>query len=619
MNSQDNDKIKENSSVSYTEEEADDFSVIEKRYSQPEESPKSEKTEEHLPEAKHVPSVKKEKKVNGLLKKSCICLLVALALIAAAFSAYAFTLPSDKIANGLNINGIAVGGMTKSEAEQLLEKENVLANHSIVLRSGNVSRRISTAEINAVLDKDATIEKAFEYAKTSNPYANAIDTLSAVFTGKSITPVISYDYDLLSQIVNSIGEEALGGTLVQHSVRFADDGTAYLVPGKSGYDGNPANAIEQIDSALKNSAAKEITLKIEKKDPDPMTVEKLDSLMYQLPENASYALENGQVVIIPEKVGRYINKEECAQLIAAFPSGDTQVAIPYQASKPEITADILRQKLFNAQLSSYTTRFNAGSVNRSMNIANAASKLNGKIILPGDIFSFNSTVGHRTVANGFKTAPEYQNGQTVNGIGGGTCQVSTTVYSAALYADLKIIRRQNHSMPVSYVPLGQDATVTDGGLDLKFENNTGYPIRLNASVSGGSITVSFTGTAPDTPKKVKLVHTPVAVATGKAIKSERQIFDASGNLIKSESLGTSRYKPHESSSSAAPANPSGDNAANSKPAAAVKQPNAGTPTQSTQEKQPTEKPAEKPAEKPKAEHSEPSASGGQSSTPVKTE
>lgn len=547
-----NNEISKNSSVSYTNEEADDFSVIEKRYSNityaKEETTKEEKKKKETDIQKV-----KQKKEKKILKKIIITVLITVVAVLAAFSAYAFSLPKDKIVNGIKINGVYVGGMTAEEASELLEKVNTLSNNSFVLRSGEVSQSISTAEINAQLDKDATVKKAFSFAKSKNPYANAINALPVMFSGKNINPVITYDYDLLANIVNSIGEKALGGLLTQHSVRFAENNKAYITPGCSGYDSDPKKAMEQIDDALKNSISNEIVLDFDKKEPNKMTIDTLDALVYQLPENASYALENGQIKIIPEKVGRYINKDECLSAIESFEQTGLETEFTYYSSAPDVTEEILASKLFNAQLGSYTTRFNAGSVNRSANIANAASKINGKILLPGEIFSFNETVGHRTVANGFKTAPEYQNGQTVDGIGGGTCQVSTTVYSAALYADLKIVKRSNHSMAVSYVPLGQDATVTDGGLDLKFENNTDYPIKLNTAINGGSITISVTGTAPDTAKTVKLLHTPVPASSGKAVKTERQVFDSAGTLIRTDSLGTSRYKPHGSSASVAAA------------------------------------------------------------------
>ena len=120
------------------------------------------------------------------------------------------------------------------------------------------------------------------------------------------------------------------------------------------------------------------------------------------------------------------------------------------------------------------------------------------------MFSFNQTVGRRSTANGFYTAKEYVDGQTVDGIGGGTCQVSSTLYNAVLYADLSVVSRLNHMFPVNYCPIGQDATVSDSGVDFKFVNNMDYPVKISAYTSGYTVTVSIIGTQRDIPHTVKI-------------------------------------------------------------------------------------------------------------------
>ena len=123
--------------------------------------------------------------------------------------------------------------------------------------------------------------------------------------------------------------------------------------------------------------------------------------------------------------------------------GCEPVTLPFYVSYPTVDENTLREKLFSATLSSYSTSYGSSTANRCANVARAASLINGKVIAPGDVFSFNDTVGHRTIENGFSTAKEYVDGKSVDGIGGGTCQVSSTLYSAVLYADLSIIERLN--------------------------------------------------------------------------------------------------------------------------------------------------------------------------------
>ena len=141
-------------------------------------------------------------------------------------------------------------------------------------------------------------------------------------------------------------------------------------------------------------------------------------------------------------------------------------------------------------ISSYTTAFDP-SESRAVNIALAVSKLNGTVLQPGQKFSFSDAIGARTAENGYVVAPVFVNRETVPGIGGGICQVSSTMYAAMLQGDIKATQRYAHSMPVSYIPEGMDATIVAGQKDLTFTNNFDFPIIINASVDGGTVTVGF--------------------------------------------------------------------------------------------------------------------------------
>ena len=486
--------------------------------------------------------------VKKNLKRAVISVCAALAVLAAAFTVYAYTIPTDTIAYGVSMGGIKLGGFTLEEAVERISTANTADVKSIEIFANGASYEIPVNSINAAFDAEKTARKAFDFGKDQGRFKNAVKCLGAAVSGKDILPVITYDEQLMAEKVNEIGAKAVGSVLTEHTVRFDDDGRAFAVPGKAGYNNDPSDAVRKIDSALESGSDETINLTFEKTEPAPLTADSLAEMVSKSAVNASYAFENGKVAVKPEENGRTVDKAVCEHVISQISDGGPEIEIPYTVAPAGVTAKQLGEKLFNAKLASYTTRYNAGQVNRSANIANAAGRINGKILMPGETFSFNETVGKRTIANGFKTAPEYQNGQTVDGIGGGTCQVSTTVYSAALYADLEIVKRSNHSMSVSYVPLGQDATVTDGGIDLKIKNNTSYPVRIDTSVGKGSITVTFVGTAPDVPKTVKIVNTPVSVSSGSAVKTQRIVYDANGNEIKSESMGTSRYKPHGSAS-----------------------------------------------------------------------
>ena len=143
-----------------------------------------------------------------------------------------------------------------------------------------------------------------------------------------------------------------------------------------------------------------------------------------------------------------------------------------------------------ALISSYTTVFNP-SESRAVNIALAVSKIDGTVLQPGQQFSFSDAIGARTAENGYVVAPVFVNREVVSGIGGGICQVSSTMYAAMLQGDIKATQRYAHSMPVGYIPEGMDATIVAGQKDLTFTNNFTFPIVINATVKDGTVTIGF--------------------------------------------------------------------------------------------------------------------------------
>ena len=188
----------------------------------------------------------------------------------------------------------------------------------------------------------------------------------------------------------------------------------------------------------------------------------------------------------PEKL-----KEAEKQLKQADEGAD--VRISFAITEPELSTEQLTSMLYRDVLGSYTT-YGGGSSGRIANIQLACGSCNDVILNPGDIFSYNDTVGERTIERGFQSAPVIANGQLVPGIGGGICQVSSTLYAACLNAGLEIVERYPHSKPVAYIPSGMDATVSWGILDYKFKNNTEYPVKIQDSYANGAIFVQILGT-----------------------------------------------------------------------------------------------------------------------------
>jgi len=217
-----------------------------------------------------------------------------------------------------------------------------------------------------------------------------------------------------------------------------------------------------------------------------------------------------------------------ALLLTALQEGSQRVDLLPETIEPEITEDELGGGY--VKLAQFSTYFKGSPVNRAYNIRLALSNFHGMVVQPGQKVSFNKVVGDRTTRRGYREAVEYQDGQSVTGVGGGVCQASTTLYGAVLRAGLEINQRSAHSLPVKYVPPSQDATVSNQGTDLVFTNNTSGPIYIYTSVNKEKerATVSIYGTPV---KSYVTIEIESEIVQGDIAASPRYIKDTAGNHV----------------------------------------------------------------------------------------
>jgi len=229
------------------------------------------------------------------------------------------------------------------------------------------------------------------------------------------------------------------------------------------------------------------------------TLTRLAQLVSREPADASLTLQGDDVLVQPEKSGTELDMDTILQQLQeiARTGKPGDYILPVKLKRPTVTASDLQG--FNCVLGGFSTSFAGSSSQRSHNIAVAAGALNGTLIAPGQVFSFNAIVGPRSSETGYKTAPIYQGGKVVPGIGGGVCQVSSTTYNALLLSGFDIVQRSNHAMPVHYLPPGRDATVVYGAIDLKARNPYPNPAYLMAGVTGKTVWVKVLGDSADKP------------------------------------------------------------------------------------------------------------------------
>lgn len=220
---------------------------------------------------------------------------------------------------------------------------------------------------------------------------------------------------------------------------------------------------------------------------------KIASARNQFPEDASFLF--GQDMVVPERTGLEVDLEgtvEALRLAHQQRLSDVPVQAKVRILAPKVTANDLNRFDLEHPIGEFSTRFNRWMVNRCFNIRLAASALDGKVILPGEVFSYNDTVGERTMERGFRLAPVFINKEHSIGVGGGVCQVSTTLYNAAVVSTgLELVERHHHSLDVPYIAPGRDATVVYGYLDLKFKNNKPFPVLIRSYYQPGRIQFRF--------------------------------------------------------------------------------------------------------------------------------
>lgn len=202
---------------------------------------------------------------------------------------------------------------------------------------------------------------------------------------------------------------------------------------------------------------------------------------------------NGKFNITKEQKGYAMNQEATKEAVAAVLDTRTSGTVEVVADviEPKITAEA--NSHVTDRIGTYTTTFNNSDPNRNNNLVVGCRYINGTVIAPGGVFSANAELGSQTAAGGYKNAGVYVNGKVEQGMAGGVCQITSTVYNAAILAELEIVERSPHSMTVGYVPLGRDAAIAGTYKDLKFKNNTDYPVYLEAYASGGQLVVNLYG------------------------------------------------------------------------------------------------------------------------------
>lgn len=473
---------------------------------------------------------------------------------------------NETIFSGISIQGIDVSNLTIDEAKKKVS--SIIGNHiseEISLQHNDFQTVILPEQFGVSFDVDSAVEQAYYIGKSDNLIKNNYTILSLLLKNYNISPSINYDEDLLNSLIDSINAQ-LPDRVVNPG--YSIDGTNLVITsGKDGILISSSDLKDEILSFLNDISSKNETINIPVNNvgAEPINLDAIYKDIFKLPVDASYT--TNPYVVYPSSNGLdfAISMEDAKAIIS---NQQDEYTIPLKITYPNVTTKQIGNEAFPDLLSQFSTSFTSSGYNRSNNIILSSAKLNGLVLMPGEEFSYNQAVGQRTKAAGFRKAGAYSNGKVIQEVGGGICQVSSTLYNAVLYANLEIVERTNHYFNPGYVKAGLDATVSWGGPDFRFKNNRNYPIRIVTDTSGKKLKVYIYGLKTDddctvvldpryissVPYKTTYQKDP-SLATGETrvissgsngckTATYKYVYDKNGTLISSECISRDTYSPH---------------------------------------------------------------------------
>lgn len=493
----------------------------------------------------------KNKKV--MIPAGMICVLLTIYLILCIMAG-----TGDFVSN-TTINGIKVGQLTQSKAIETLNQQFEDDTEKLLIKmkakdqtytidfTGNVSFDAKKGVEKIIKNKGNFLTRGYDYLM-NHDFVIPVTIQSENQMKEAIQKSQILNYDTTQKTTYGLGKQKI-----------------IFKKGHNGERTTEKLVIQQIQQAFKDyDFQKEIQCHLEQTHLEDNEMQSIYKELATEAKNATLD-KNNDYAIVDAKVGVAYDLEKAQEVFLKTKEGET-FEVSAKITQPDISTEDLKENLFKDVLGSYSTYVSGSSV-RKNNVRLAGIKCNS-ILLPGEEFSFNKQVGQRTTARGFGAAGAYRDGETVNEVGGGICQSSSTLYNAVLLSNLEVTLRSNHSYVSSYVPIGRDATVSWGGPDFKFKNNRDYPIKIEMSYSGSRLYCKILGTDVDgtyvkitsqklssTPFQTQYIDDPTLELgkekvqtsgyTGAKAQSYRYVYDKNGNLISSKKEAYSVYKKRD--------------------------------------------------------------------------
>ena len=498
---------------------------------------------------------------RGSKRPWMIAVIIAAVLVAAYLALCAYAGSLDTFYPNRHINGIDVGGLTVSEAQSALETRLPAQTIILVNEERQLQTTLTVAELGYTAESFAGDAQFWMDAERDTPFLRRgwayLATLSGHWPGGAHWP--DMDEAVLTKTVARLTE-----VLTEPPADTSGELDGQTLRITKAHDGYAPESLRPLlsDIASYSQSGYTIPVTLETLPARDLTAQQLHDRLHGEMKNASYDAASGSIV--PEQFGADFDVAAAQTALDGAAPGET-VSVPAVIEEPEVTASDLKMLLFRDVLGEARTHV-SGSAGRIGNVKLSAKLINGIVLNSGDTFSYNDSVGKRTEARGFKPAPAYVKGETVDEVGGGICQTSSTLYLACLLSNMEITERYAHRYVPAYIDWGMDATVSWGGPDYKFTNNTLYPVKIVTEYSKGYLTIKLLGTNIDgirvkmtnevlsktpwetvyqedstmTPGSPDIVK--VTPYTDYKVKTYQTIYDKNGSVIDSHFEAASDYK-----------------------------------------------------------------------------
>ena len=506
-----------------------------------EKNSKSSNKEISEPIQEFTPVEKKKKNPFSILGVLIFIIITIVVIAFLIFTGYNALNPN--IVSGVHIKDIDVSNMSKSDAKTKIE--NYITNtlpQEITLKHGDYQTSISLSQIGVNFDVKSAVNNAYNVGRQGNLFQNNFYVLPTMFGNVNIEPTLYLDVEQLTQNLNEISAQ-LPDKVIESSY-YIEGNNLIITNGTQGNVVDVNKTIQSIKSVISNFDIinEPIEIAVTPQSPQAIDIDKIHSEIYKEPKDAYYT--QNPFSVYPSENGLDFNMSvEEAKAILGDQTAP-EYTIPLKTLYPNVTTNMIGTEAFPDLLSEYSTKYSTADRDRTTNLQLAANKINGTVLMPGETFSYNKVVGERTIAAGYKEAPIYVSGEVVDGLGGGICQITSTLYNAVVYANLEVTQRSNHQFVPSYVTASRDATVVYGSIDFQFKNNRNYPIKITCSVSGGIAKFQIFGLKQEDDYQVE-IFSRVTGRTATAIYSEAyKILKRNGQEVSRVLLSKDTYKRH---------------------------------------------------------------------------